>query len=289
MKQLNTPPSIISYITRHRSVVNSKNNTINREPNRTKENLLSLDADVSARYTSFESALQNNTLFRFPENRALKRHKEDLLSCYVGRTAKVKEIFQLIESSQIRRVLKKCPYCGITLPKTYDHYLPEAKFPELSVHALNLIPCCGTCNQTKSDNWKNAQHRTFLHYYVDVIPNAEYLKVELHTLNQVNSVGATFSIQRPRNIADSIWNVINSHYEKLGLIGLYNDYVNDEIAEIFDICVCHLEEGGSNIRNFIVRLSATEERLYGVNHWRVVLMKSLSNNQDFIDIVESEI
>jgi hypothetical protein len=287
MKTMIVPSAAVSYSERHKSVVNSKTNMIKCRTNTTKINLLRLEPQVLARYRQFEQAITQNLLFNFLEDPALIAHKDDLLSCYTGRTKKVKEIFKLIEDTQTTRFLKRCPYCGVTLPKTYDHYLPEAHFPELSVHALNLIPCCGSCNSTKSKFWKNNTHRTFLYFYKDIIPSVQYINVNL--LNGAGSIGAQFSIQRPINIQSAVWDVLFSHYEKLGLIFTYNELASDEISEVFHACVAHIRCGGANVRQFVEELLAPEETLYGINHWRVVLMKSLAVNADFVRIVNSNV
>lgn len=287
MKTMVAPSAVVTYSQRHKNVVSSKANTVKGKPNTTKNNLLLLEPQILARYRLFEQAIVQNTLFSFSEDPALAAHKDDLLSCYTGRTKKVKEIFKLIEDTQPKRFLKRCPYCGVTLPKTYDHYLPEAHFPELSVHALNLVPCCGSCNSTKNNFWKNNIHRTFLYFYKDIIPNAQYINVNIFT--GADSIGAQFSIQRPINIQNAVWEVLFSHYEKLGLIFTYNELASDEITEVFNSCVAHIRCGGTNVRLFVENLLATEETLYGINHWRVVLMKSLAINADFSRIVTSNV
>lgn len=287
MKIMVAPPADVTYSQRHKNVVSSKANTVKGNPNTTKNNLLLLEPQILARYSLFERAIVQNTLFSFPEDPTLIAHKDDLLSCYIGRTKKVKEIFKLIEDTQPTRFLKRCPYCGVTLPKTYDHYLPEAHFPELSVHALNLVPCCGTCNSTKNNFWKNNTHRTFLYFYKDIIPNVQYVNVNIVT--GAGSIGAQFSIQRPINIQNAVWEVLFSHYEKLGLISTYNELASDEITEVFNACVVHIRCGGANVRLFVEGLMSTEETLYGINHWRVVLMKSLAVNADFSRIVNSSV
>lgn len=287
MKTMVVPSAAVSYSERHKNVVNSKSNTIQGQPNTTKINLLRLEPQVLARYRQFEQAIAQNSLFNFPENPDLMVHKDDLLSCYTGRTKKVKEIFKLIEDAQPLRFLKRCPYCGITLPKTYDHYLPEALFPELSVHALNLIPCCGSCNSTKNNFWKNNTHRTFLYFYADLIPNVQYINVNI--ISGASAIGAQFSIQRPINIQNSVWEILSSHYEKLGLISTYNELASDEITEVFNACVSHLRCGGENVRRFVEELLAPEEVLYGINHWRVVLMKELAISADFDHFVNSNV
>ncbi len=283
-----TPPSNISYSQRHKDIVNSKHKTIKGCANTTRTNLIGLENQIIARYSAFEDSITKNTLFNFPEETSLLTHTDDLLSCYKNRTSRVKAIFELIKNSQPRRFLSVCPYCGLTIPKTHDHYLPESRFPELAVHALNLIPCCGTCNETKNKYWKNDTHRIFLHFYSDVIPDIQYIYVTLHTVD-TSAVGATFTIDRPDDIEDYIWEVLAAHYENLKLIYQYNETANDEISNIHNVCVAHLRCGGSSLRIFLQELLIPDEQLYGSNHWRVVLMKSLSTSTAFFKCVNAAI
>jgi len=289
MKRMITPSNRTPYFQRHKDVVSSKNNTVKGSPNLIKSNLLTLEQDISTRYDAFESSLQGADLFNFPQDTSLLTHKDDLLSCYKGRTKKVKEIFSLIEDAQPNNFLKRCPYCGVTLPKTYDHYLPESQYPELAVHALNLIPCCNSCNQTKNDFWKNNSHRLFLHLYSDTIPDVQYLNVRIITNSQTNAVGAIFSMERAPNIPNDVWDILSAHYDKLGLIGIYNELANNEISTVFSACVSHLRNGGFNVTPFLRDYLLDDEQLYGINHWRVVLMKALSTNAEFARVVRASI
>lgn len=289
MKKMTVPPNTVSYIQRHIDVVNAKKDSIGGTPNTTKANLQGLELSIQNRYLDFERSFNTRSLFSFPPHLGLSAHKDDLLSCYIGRTKKVKEIFSLIENSQPANFLTRCPYCGITLPKTYDHYLPESIYPELSVHALNLIPCCNTCNQIKNDFWKNDTHRLFLHFYMDDVPNIQFLDVRLIPNANMHAVGATFTISRPPNITNNTWNVLDAHYNRLGLIQKYNEQANNEISVVFNSCVSHLRYGGVWVDRFIRDLLRSDEQLYGLNHWRVVLMKELANSIVFTNAVRTSV
>lgn len=57
-----------------------------------------------------------------------------------------------------------CPYCNRQYTFTidrhkkvrpqFDHFLSRSKYPHLALSFYNLIPCCQTCNQLKSDDTK---------------------------------------------------------------------------------------------------------------------------------------
>ena len=60
--------------------------------------------------------------------------------------------------------INTCPYCNrqytFTIDKhkkvrpQFDHFLSKSKYPHLALSFYNLIPCCQTCNQLKSDDTK---------------------------------------------------------------------------------------------------------------------------------------
>jgi hypothetical protein len=52
---------------------------------------------------------------------------------------------------------KKCPLCGIGAVAVLDHHLPKAKYPDLSISPLNLIPACHFCNDTKKLAFRRSQ------------------------------------------------------------------------------------------------------------------------------------
>ncbi|CAM1341817.1 HNH endonuclease [Tenacibaculum amylolyticum] len=71
--------------------------------------------------------------------------------------------------------IKTCPYCNnnyiLTIKKSkkanlhFDHFYSKSKYPYLSLNFYNLIPCCATCNITKSD--KDFNYNDYIHPYKD--------------------------------------------------------------------------------------------------------------------------
>lgn len=76
---------------------------------------------------------------------------------------------------------KLCPFCGLTglfPPKSpnrpaYDHYLPKALYPFVSVNFENLIPMCHACNsyeKTTTDTLEYNGQRRIVFYPNDPLP-----------------------------------------------------------------------------------------------------------------------
>lgn len=245
----------------------------------TRTPLIAAHALIEERYETHAEAIVNGSLAN------LKKHTDSLLlrdilrACYDGATQPLKQLKQAILDAQPKRVLKYCPMCGTTLPRTFDHYMPAVTFPEFAVHPLNLVPCCSTCNSTKDDHWLSATgKRQFLHAYTDEVPNLQFVKVTLHEDELLAGVGATFSLERPAKVADNLWELIDSHFYRLKLIDRYDERGNDEVAEILSDCRVFLDAGGQNVRKFLSERAKDRRAVYGANHWIAVLMNTMAEH-----------
>lgn len=78
----------------------------------------------------------------------------------------------------IEKDLKICPYCGSTrihirtkedgtlIKPTLDHYLPKRKFPWLAMNYHNLVPTCGTCNDSPNKHISSPFSDDLKHTYL---------------------------------------------------------------------------------------------------------------------------
>jgi hypothetical protein len=278
MKQLakpSTPPEFIDYLVNIRDAKKSSKDEKNKgiDP---KTLLTNSHAEISTCYAELEKAVENGSLHSITASAKLKAISDSLRSCYSGSTKGILAIKALIKEAQVTRLLKYCPMCGTTLPKTHDHYLPASVFPEYAVHPLNLVPCCSTCNSTKDDDWLDAiGNRRYMHFYSDEWPEENFLHVSLHQLEGLKGVGAKFLISRPPGFTGN-WSLIESHYKRLDLINRFTEQGNDEIDEILADCAIHLESGGTDAIGFLKARAEERAEIYGESNWRVQLMRELA-------------
>lgn len=266
-----TPPEYLDYLVKIRD---AKKNT-----NDHKANLISNHNQIVQSFADFESAIEAATLRKINPSKDLKAIAESLKSCYAVTTVGLQSLKGAITGAQAPRVLKYCPMCGTTLPRTYDYYLPQSQFPEFSVHALNLIPCCAQCNSIKDDDWLDTNsNRQYLHLYSDEIPVEPFLLAVLEELPSSGGVGVVFKLKCPPNTSLAEWQLIESHFKRLHLLDRYAEQVNDEIAEILADCAIYLQEGGTNAAAFLGRMATERAKIYGESHWRVVLMRALASS-----------
>jgi hypothetical protein len=237
-------------------------------------------------YAVLAAAIQQKNLDTITPSLALAPVHQSLVSCYSNRSSGIADLKKVISSTNGLRVLKYCPMCGVTSPTTYDHYLPSSRFPEFSVHPLNLIPCCSICNSTKDDDWLDQDaRRQYLHLYSDLIPADVFLKVTLHSPPNLSGVGAAFVLSKPAGIQVGNWRLIKSHFERLKLLDRYSERSNAEISEILESCAEHVKQGGSRPKRFLQGIASSQEAIYGSSNWRVQLMRELAGSPKFLTLI----
>ena len=276
MKSLVTPTTPPTFMDLYISIRDSKRNP-------TKTTLNGAHALILTQYGSFENFAQAKTLERFTHDNNLRPIKDALRSCYGGKTKALQNLKDLIESVQPARRLIKCPMCNITLPRTFDHYLAAEKFPELSVHGLNLIPCCSTCNSIKDDDWLDGNgERQYIHYFSDNLTSLNYLECSITVRPGFNFPGANFSISKPTQMPNIDWGLLVRHFNRLHLIERYNELGNDTISYLLRTCKAHIDAGGTQPGVFLSNYATNDEEDYGVNYWVAVLTRKLVAHPNFL-------
>lgn len=280
MKSLKALRRSVPYLDRYVAIRDSKHHV-------TRQALLAIHALVTTRYAALSAAASSRTLHTLAPSAPAVVQSANLRSCYQGSTKALVALTKEMKDRQARGMLKYCPLCGTTLPKPMDHYLPAVDFPEYSVHPLNLVPCCSTCNSIKTGGWLKAGARRFWHAYTDPVPRCDFLIASLFT-HPVAGVSATFSLVPPA-IPTPRWTIIASHFSELKLIERYNELASDEIEEMLKSCASHVDAGGSDPVAFLRREARDARQTWGRNHWRAVLMEALTYDPAFLTWVNARV
>lgn len=274
MRNLTALPDDPTYLDRYVVIRDRKHKT-------TRTPLIAAHALIEERYKAHAEAIDSGLLASLKSHAKALQLCDFLCACYDVPTQPLKQLKQAIRDAQPKRLLKYCPMCGTTLPRTFDHYMPAVRFPEFAVHPLNLVPCCSTCNSTKDDDWLSVGgKRKFLHAYTDEVPDLQFVQVTLHENQALEGVGATFSLERPEGVADELWELIDSHFRRLKLIDRYDERGNDEVSEILSDCREFRDAGGQNVRKFLSGRAADRHSVYGRNHWISVLMITMAQHEN---------
>ncbi len=140
-----------------------------------KEKLLQCRQQVLNRYTFYQSHYESLEEIAPLDALRWENIKEDLQSCYGNNVA-----FDRARKTLLS-IVPKCPYCLLSRPNTLDHYFDKSDYPEYSVFTPNLIPCCSECNSLKGTSlFDDSQQRQFIHFYLDNIPDYQYLFVRFY-------------------------------------------------------------------------------------------------------------
>ena len=82
----------------------------------------------------------------------------------------------------------KCPFCGVGIVSTLDHYLPKTKYPTYAVTPVNLIACCADCNKNKKSDVVDLRERELIHPYYDDFDDEIWLKAKVWFDDEISFV-----------------------------------------------------------------------------------------------------
>jgi len=266
-----------------KNLIDWYNNIVaNKDPGNDKENLISITNKIEERYNAYIKEFEKKDLINITDSIYPKNHKE-LLSCYKSEGTVLITLKKQIRDAQPKEIKRTCQYCGVYRPKSMDHYLPISDFPEFSVLAINLIPCCKDCNGKKLNYWKENGVRGILNFYIDNIPNTQFLFASVELKNNVPDI--KFFIENIDNKIDgSLFKIITNHFTRLELTALYNDEAKDELTEIIRILKTYVDNPtiiklNEKILNDAMQLQSQ----FGINNWKAILRQSLANSNEFLN------
>ena len=175
----------------------------------------------------------------------------------------------------------ECPYCGISEPKTLDHYLPKEDYPEFAILPANLIPICHVCNTTYKGKkiFSNTGMRLFLHSYADEIPNATFIKISIDIKNTIN---LDFSFLPNANYL-AFSSIFANHFNELGLRTRFFKKSAAEIARKRSSLARFYQQGYEKVSRELQTEADDLRASLSCNHWKVALYYALAQSKEFCD------
>lgn len=184
-----------------------------------------------------------------------------------------------------RRLVFRCPFCGIGESSTLDHYLPKEQYPEFAIFPENLIPCCAVCNTRKRDRVliDGTDVRMFLHPCFDSIPNQEFLAAR--TRIEDDALIISFRVRRPAGMALRTFRHLQSHFEALNLADRYRRMSLDHLGEYYPSLrrAYGNDENAVRVADELIEAAGDAEAVAGINFWRARLYRTLATNDAFCD------
>lgn len=273
----NLKPYDLPSIGFYEELVLTKRNSVKNPDFKTR--LVSYKANIDLNFTQYDTYYVDNNLTSMIPSDFNAQQKTDILSLYSYSNSAISKLKIKLTTSEYNRVENTCQNCTIGEVSSFDHFLPKDEFPEFSVHPKNLIPSCSKCNGKKSINWRNGLNSLFLNLYLDVLPDIQYLFVDVD-----QTLDFTFIIENRNHINTDLFSIIESHYVKLDLTQRFKENSNKVVSELINsINSTKNKLPRAEIINSVIETENSNKALYGSSYWQSVLKIALVQNNKFMD------
>ena len=172
----------------------------------------------------------------------------------------------------------KCPLCGIGTVTVLDHHLPKARYPNLSVCPLNLVPACDFCNNAKRARFPTCAEEQTLHPYYDDYTQQQWIFAQLDVAGPPVLV---FHVNAPAHWPQVARLRAKQHFDVVKLGVSYTSNANDDLIPLRDhLTTIAATKGAGGVQAYL----AEEQSRYAarLNCWQHVMFQTLAANRWFI-------
>lgn len=175
---------------------------------------------------------------------------------------------------------EQCPFCGgIGRPKSLDHYLPKANYPQYAVLPQNLVPCCRDCNTEKSNALAATEDEQSIHPYFD----DDKFFLEQWVFAKVNLTypcSLEYFSQPPNEWSDVEKNRVSNHFRDFNIGSRYSVQAADELSALVDLRRGYLSDiSVDEFSRYLASVSSSVS--YFSNHWKKVMYQALAEDRNF--------
>ena len=174
----------------------------------------------------------------------------------------------------------KCPFCGgIGRPKTLDHFLPKANYPQFSVFPLNLVPACRDCNTGKRNTLATSARDQVLHPYLD--DDCFFTEQWIFArVVQTEPCAIEFYVSPPENWDGVSKDRVNKHFDDFDLAKRYSIQAAEELSTLVDQRSEIMSSWPKEL--FVEFLTSVENSVtLFCNHWKRVTYQTLAKDEWF--------
>lgn len=280
----NPPPLHSASFLFHQDVLNAKNSRSAALVN----GIRAMDNEIEARFGKYDVAFAQNKMEGLSEDAAMKAYSEELKSLYKYSAKPFQGLYEfLVKKNGI--LCDTCPNCELDSIISFDHQLPQSKYPEFSDHPLNLMPCCQGCNGRKSANWLSNGSRKYLNLYLDDVPDVQYLFVTLTLCD--DTIDCSFIVENRYGIDERMFERIENHYRDLLLCTRYRKKSNMVIEDVRNAItigkrnVCAGMMSKEDVRQDILDMVLLLKQRFGCNYWKALIHNACCNDLVIYDFL----
>lgn len=214
-----------------------------------------------------------------------RNHTQHIRSCYSHTyMAEVKERILDLQRKRAPYLATHCQLCSsMNLAKEWDHYLPQAPFPELSACAYNIVYCCHDCNDTrKTTEWIVDVPRSMLHLYYDPIrEDVSYLRAEIRLDEGVPEV--CFEPHMSQDGDVNSFEAYARHFQTLELGRRFGEFYGLELLRLGHRIADYWASGLEQHEIVGALMAAARREPAGQNSPLAALHRAAADNQEFLD------
>jgi len=168
-------------------------------------------------------------------------------------------------------LLERCPFCGIGIVTTLDHYLPKTEFPIFSVLPYNLVACCKDCNTDKSTSYATTQNTQTLHPYYDNFTTEQWLFARV-----LQPLKIEFYVQPPVSWNQIDKNRVKKHFYNYKLEKRFSVEASNVLATLSHKFTQYFTSA-TDIKNELEREYKIHKDLH-LNSWETAMYQALSQS-----------
>lgn len=245
---------------------------VSKKRNASKDIVQKIACKLRRRFGLYKRLMKEDRLEALVPLRLTQERKDALNDMYSYKSKAFRNLRYLLTTDERNRQSNVCPCCLLDIVGTLDHIVPQTPFPEFSTNPYNLVPCCSTCNSKKNDDWRSNGVRTIIDFYVDDIPDVQFLFVSIVVVN--NLLEIDFELNFPAGYDAVLKSRLEEHFRKLELLSRYKENVDDVIDELHIEISTYIDNGlDEDIIKTVIKTKANgNQRKYGVNYWKSLLM-----------------
>jgi hypothetical protein len=172
----------------------------------------------------------------------------------------------------------KCPLCGVGTVAVLDHHLPKARYPDLAVCPLNLVPACDFCNNAKRMRFPKSAGEQTIHPYYDDFTKEQWI---FATLDAQGPLVLLFRAEAPAHWPPVAKARAKRHFDVVKLGQSYTSNANDELMPLRDhLTGIAAKKGQAGVHQFLLE----EQQRYSVrlNSWQHVMYQTLVADASFV-------
>ena len=171
-----------------------------------------------------------------------------------------------------------CPYCGIGIAVTLDHYFPKALYPKLAVTPQNLLPSCRDCNTEKKEKVFSNLEDMPIHPYYEEVQSFDWLTAKIIS---TSPLCVKYAVDDA--VTDPILKQrLDTHMKIFKLYECYAIKASEEVIAIkYQLEKVFLAGGEDELKKYIFEIyesSYNNEK----NSWRTALYRALLDTSKYV-------